>query len=270
MQREVPFCSPTYRAEYFSFVFVKDGTGSYTTGDLTFPFKPRTIYFTNPGHVKSFSIEQVRDAHIIMLSEDFLRRNIHPDVFGEFPFLLAETFAPWYVNEDEFSEFEKLYLQIYEESQKHSRYKDKILGNLLAVLLLKMKDRFCYTYCAMDEGDRNSQIVRSFKKILENQFKDLAASDAKYSYHVQDYADELKLHPNYLNTVIKNKTGKTVNEWINKRMTSTASVLLKNSGLSAKEVSLRLGFSQPTHFSRFFKKHTGQSPVEFKKKAIPA
>jgi AraC-like DNA-binding protein len=82
---------------------------------------------------------------------------------------------------------------------------------------------------------------------------------------VQHFAERLNLHPNYLNSVIKSKTGKTINEWIVVRTLSISRSLLKNTELSVKEIGYRLGFSEPTHFNRFFKKHQNTTPVEYRK-----
>ena len=46
----LPFQSPVFRANYFSFVFVKNAIGRDTTGEQLFTTQPGTIYFTNPGH----------------------------------------------------------------------------------------------------------------------------------------------------------------------------------------------------------------------------
>ena len=48
IHHELPFASSVYRANYFSFVFVKDAEGKYTTDEQTFKTSPGTIYFTNP------------------------------------------------------------------------------------------------------------------------------------------------------------------------------------------------------------------------------
>ncbi|MCB0745723.1 MAG: AraC family transcriptional regulator, partial [Ignavibacteriae bacterium] len=73
---KTPFKSPVFRADYFSFVFIKEGSGKYTIDDKIFPFDSQTIYFTNPGHIKSFEIENSKDAYIITLTESFLRENV--------------------------------------------------------------------------------------------------------------------------------------------------------------------------------------------------
>ncbi|MCB0439310.1 MAG: helix-turn-helix domain-containing protein [Mangrovimonas sp.] len=262
---KTPFKSPVFRADYFSFVFIKEGSGNYTIDDKTFSFASQTIYFTNPGHIKSFEIENSKDAYIITLTESFLRENVHPDIFGEFPFLLAETVPPKKMLQNDFSEFEILYKQIFNEFKIKSEYKNKILGNLFVVLLLKIKEKFWLSYNPIEEGDRNSQIVKSFKILLEREFKKATSTGMNITIQVQDYANELNLHPNYLNSVIKSKTGRTVNDWISKRTLSVAKSLLKNTTYSSKEIAYKLGFSEPTHFSRFFKKHTQLSPNTFRK-----
>lgn len=262
----IPFKSPVYRAEYFSFLFIKDSRGTYTTDDHVFVFTPHTIFFTNPGHVKSFEIEDSKDAYLITLTEAFLRENVHPDIFGEFPFLLTEIVPPKTMGEEEYQEFEDIYLQLFKEFHKLSCYKTRILGNLFVVLLLKIKEKFWQDYNPIQEGDRHSHIVKSFKQLLEQQFMGLTVTNKEYTYRILNYAMDLNLHPNYLNAVIKSKTGKTVNQWITERILSMAKTLLKNTDLSSKEIGYRLGYSEPTHFSRFFKKHTQLSPHQYRKK----
>lgn len=91
------------------------------------------------------------------------------------------------------------------------------------------------------------------------------ANPSDIKLQVQYFAEKLNLHPNYLNAVIKSKTGRTVNDWITERMLSVAKSLLINTSNSSKEIAYLLGFSEPTHFSRFFKKHTELSPNKYRK-----
>ena len=109
-----------------------------------------------------------------------------------------------------------------------------------------------------DEGLSDIFVELEFKNILENE-------QYEPRLQVQYFAKKLNLHPNYLNSVIKNKTGRTVNDWISGRTISLAKSLLLNTSYSSKEISYKLGFSEPTHFSRFFKKHTQVTPSSFRK-----
>lgn len=263
---QIPFRSPKLRADYFSFILTKEGSGIYYLDDNKFPYSSYTFYFTNPGHLKYYVLHEVKEAYIITLTEKFLRENVHLEIFTEFPFLLAEIIPPKKLKENEFSEFEILYQQILSEFENDSTFKNKILGNLFSVLLLKIKEKFWSDYNPIEEGNRNSQIVKSFKELLEKMFREIMEDEhGESKLKVQDIAEKLNLHPNYLNSVIKNKTGKTVNEWVTKRTLSEAKNLLMNTTYSSKEIAYKLGFSEPTHFNRFFKKHTNISPGKFRK-----
>lgn len=262
---EIPFKSPVLRAEYFSFILTKKGSGVYKLDDNTFPFGNKSIYFTNPGHIKSYELFSSKEAQIIMLTEKFLQENVHPEIYSEFPFLLAEIVPPNEQTETEFKELEMLFDQVDFEFKNDSKYKDKIIGNMILVLLMKIKERFWANYNPLVEGEHSSRIVKSFKKILESEFKKILGNkQGQVKLQAQYFAEQLNLHPNYLNSVLKSKTGRTLSDWISQRALSVSKSLLVDSSLSLKEISYLLGYSEPTHFSRFFKKNTKLSPRAFR------
>jgi len=47
-----------------------------------------------------------------------------------------------------------------------------------------------------------------------------------------------------------------------------AKVMLQDKDLSIKEIAGRLGFLEASHFSNYFKKHTSQSPAEYRKQLV--
>ena len=79
---------------------------------------------------------------------------------------------------------------------------------------------------------------------------------------VQYCADKLCMSPNYFGDVIKKTTGDTASGHIRQFV-----IQLAKNGLAAGEtvsqVSDRLGFEYPQHFSRMFKKQEGVTPSEY-------
>jgi AraC-like DNA-binding protein len=267
---DLPFTYTVFRTNYFSFVFVKDGEGRYTTDEQSFKTAPGTIYFTNPGHYKSFHWARVREVWIVTMSEAFLKENVHHDVFKEFSFLLAETVAPKVLQPEVFGEFEQLYLQINKEYFGDSPYKYRMIGNLFVVLLLKIKEYFWQDYNPIYEGNRSSQIVKLFKRHLERHYRDLLADKADRICRVQEYAELQNLHPNYLSNDIKSKTGKAIGTWIIEKTIAEAKSLLQNSTTPIKEIAYKLGFSEASHFSNYFSKHAEVSPAAYRRQhAVP-
>lgn len=262
---KLPYKSPSFRHEYFSFLFIKDGLGEYTIDENTFEVKPHSVYFTNPSNYRTFSWKKIEEIYLITFDETFLKEYINKDIFQDFPFLLTETIQPKIATDEFYQSVESIYLQIQQEYNSQSSEKHKIIGHLLAVLLFKIKGYFWQDYNPIYEGNRSSQIVKSFKQLLEKHYRDLSSGKAETVFRVQDYANAQNLHPNYLSSVIKTKTGKPIADWIANKTISEAKSLLQNSSLSIKDITYKLGFSETAHFSNFFKKHTDVSPVQYRK-----
>ena len=264
---DVPVKSGLFRANYYSIIIISSGRGKYFLDRYSYPTKPSTIYFTNPGHIKGFEIHELATGFVITFAESFLKQYVRQDIFDEFPFLIAEVAPPQYPNWEIFQDFADLGDRLIKEYQSNSNYKFKIIGSLMMVLLLKIKEHFWRTYDPLNESDSSSQILLDFKLNLEQHFRDLSAGKVDVLYQVQDYARSQYLHPSYFSTVIKSKTGKSVNSWIAEKVIAEAQAILSRSRLSIQEVAFQLGFKEPGHFSRFFKKHTGVSPSYFRQTA---
>ena len=57
----------------------------------------------------------------------------------------------------------------------------------------------------------------------------------------------------------------TPHEFMRNCVLSDAEQMLKETSLSIREISVRLGFQNPSHFFVMFKKYTGMSPLQFRK-----
>ncbi|WP_140485630.1 hybrid sensor histidine kinase/response regulator transcription factor [Flavobacterium sp. GSA192] len=78
-------------------------------------------------------------------------------------------------------------------------------------------------------------------------------------------AQELNISQRQLYRKIKAVSGCTVHEFITKVKMDHAEALLKNSNLSISEIAYKVGFSEPSNFSRTFSKHFGCSPSQYLK-----
>ena len=264
----LPFRSPINRLNFFVFAFVKNGAGKYKIDEQEFEIKSGTVYFTNPGHYRSFEWTQLEEVYLITMSESFLKENVHAHIFEEFSFLLTETYPARVLSADIFTEFERLYLQIHKEYTSRSPFRTRLIGNLFVVILLKIKEYFWLDYNPIYEGNRSSQIVKDFKRLLEKHYRDISSGMADQVFRVQEYADAQSLHPNYLSNVIKTKTGKAIGTWITEKTIAEGKSMLQNSSLSIKEIAYRLGFAESAHFSNYFKKHTNTSPAGYRKEHV--
>ena len=78
------------------------------------------------------------------------------------------------------------------------------------------------------------------------------------------YANQLCLSPNRLSAVIKEYSGQTVMQWLNRRLVLQAKVLLRGGTDPIGDIAFALGFDEQGSFARFFKRETGMTPTEYR------
>lgn len=96
-------------------------------------------------------------------------------------------------------------------------------------------------------------------------FIQLLNQHCRTEHSVSFYASELCITPEYLSRIMKSFSGKTVNQWISEALMREAERLLRNPDLTIQQVADMLNFSDQSSFGKFFKKHRGTSPMNFKK-----
>ena len=87
---------------------------------------------------------------------------------------------------------------------------------------------------------------------------------ARTERNIDFYADRLFLSPHYLSGLVRETSGKTVMDWINRSVILEAKVLLKHSNLLTYQIADELNFPNPSFFSKFFKRMTGMTPGEYR------
>ena len=104
-----------------------------------------------------------------------------------------------------------------------------------------------------------------YEKLVEK-FMHLVQAHYKQQRGLDFYADLLCLTPKHLSKVIKETTNKTANDWIDEHVILEAKALLKSTNMTAQQISEELNFSDQSFFGKYFKRHTGMSPREYKGK----
>ena len=108
-------------------------------------------------------------------------------------------------------------------------------------------------------------IASKKEKELVNRFMEHLNKHFATKKLVSDYADDLCISPNYLNTVIKKVTGFSASHHIQQCIIREAKCRALYSGAMMKEIAYDLGFSDLAHFSKFFKNYSGSNFSSFMK-----
>ncbi len=155
--------------------------------------------------------------------------------------------------------FTQLFQKMLAEQDTEYAYKDELIRNYISLLIheaLKMQpleNNFKY-------GNASARITSVFLELLERQFP-IERTDRPLKLRTaQEYASYLSVHINYLNSAVKEVTGKSTTTHIGERMVAEAKALLQHTDWNISEIAYALGFEYTTYFNNFFKKRTGAVP----------
>jgi len=98
--------------------------------------------------------------------------------------------------------------------------------------------------------------VDALRRLVEEHFR--------HERLIAFYADALAMTPDRLNDHVKRVTGVTAGHLIRQRVLTEAKRQLVFTNQAIQEIAYDLAFSDPSHFTRFFRKHTGLTPQAFR------
>ncbi|MBP3776269.1 MAG: helix-turn-helix transcriptional regulator [Prevotella sp.] len=101
-------------------------------------------------------------------------------------------------------------------------------------------------------------------KEIFNQFLQLLSNQEQKRQRVAFYADLLHISPKYLSSVSKKVSGKNPMRWITESTMQDCYSLLKETDMSIKEISNKLGFPNSSFFSQYFREQASVTPLEYR------
>ncbi len=108
------------------------------------------------------------------------------------------------------------------------------------------------------------EMRQSQGKTIFNRFLKMVANNEVKRQPITHYASELAITPKYLTMLCLKYSNKTASDWIVQYTIEDIRFYLKNSNLSIKEISAKLGFANMSHFGSYVRKHLGESPSNFR------
>ena len=109
----------------------------------------------------------------------------------------------------------------------------------------------------------NHDVLARFERLLDDYFEGpLAERDGLPT--VKYFADKVCLSPNYFGDMLKKETGKTPQEYIQEKVIEVAKERVACTDETVSRIAYSLGFQDPQHFCRQFKRRVGCTPNEYR------
>jgi AraC-like DNA-binding protein len=143
------------------------------------------------------------------------------------------------------------YLPSFERMMHFLRIMD-IIGKSTSLIHLASKD---YMKARFTSGNKRIAAIHDY---LMNNYRE--------EVNLQRLAETVNMAEGSLCRFFKQNTGMTIFEYLNKIKTEFACKLLMNNDLNILEVCLDSGFNNLSHFNKQFRKSTGTTPTEYRKR----
>lgn len=138
-------------------------------------------------------------------------------------------------------------------------FRREILGRTLQIFLFDLWNVY-------EEAINRQEELSNLSASIFHRFMDLVRQYSSSEREVAFYADKLCVSAKYLSEVVKKGSGKPASYWINGYAAQEIVSLLKKPDMTLSEISDRLNFYNPAHFTRFVRKMLSVSPSEYRRK----
>lgn len=237
-------------------IFVEEGEGTVEIDLITYSFKAPCIVNIRQGQIiQNAEISENFDASFIVMSKRFCD-NIFILLKDSSSYSVANLSRVINVPLEIVEKFEKFYFhikEIFDDSQGSNAYQAMVLAIASFFYECGVK---CYQPVINSLQKSSSRLTEKFLSLMQMNFKKERFLDF--------YANELEVSTKHLSRTVKETTGYTAVEWIDRFVILEAKVLLRSTTMSIQQISDELNFASQSFFGKYFKKHTGSSPKDFR------
>jgi len=247
-----------HRHHFFQLVVFTESGGEHSIDFQRFEAKKGQLYCMMPGQVHTWDFGPHTDGFVVNFNETFITP-ICPDTrfLYDFPMFGGQ----WNVHQLTETGYREIEASIRAMLHEYAHYEGAFKSDLMRAMLVQLLvfvARNIGTDAPEGVSQRHLATLGEFKKQIELRYRTLRLP--------KDYAELLHITLNHLNTVCNATVGKSAGELIRDRVLLEAKRQLVQRNLSVSEIGYALDFKDNAYFSRFFKKYTGATPEEFRKK----
>jgi AraC-like DNA-binding protein len=207
---------------------------------------PESLFLLAPWQIHLPSdTDQAIDVFLISFTPDFL-----PAGVPALPVCMEKPVTP---GAEDYKEIWHICSRLLQEFKAGKALQQPVLQQYLALLLTLF-----IRYLPQNDtpGQLQPELLTRYRELMEKHLMSWSSPG--------EYARALHVTTDHLNDVVKQETGQTASALLAARRILEARRMLLHSSLGIKEIAWSLQFNEVTYFNRFFKQHTGQTPVAFR------
>jgi AraC family transcriptional regulator, transcriptional activator of pobA len=258
-KKEMPY---NRRAYYKISLIIGKNQAEYA--DKVIEIDKRALLFATPRIPYNYVPQDDKQTgHFCIFTPDFLVPNKSGVVLDDLPIFRPGGYPVFQISNNDAKELTDIFTKMHRELSSNYAYKYDLIRNYV-LELIHFGQKLEPATTLYNTHNASARVSSLFIELLERQFPIESPQQRLNLRTAKDFADQLSVHVNHLNKVLKENTGKTTTDLISTRVIQEAKILLKQTNWNISEIAYSLGFEEVAHFSNFFKKQTTLAPLTFR------
>lgn len=245
---------PHRHADLFQLFYIQRGHSQVEIEGRRHTIEQASLQVVPPLCVHGFQFPEDIEGYVLTLAAPLVARfeaELGPNLSGADCYPVGES-RPY---------IDTLFTALLEEYEGNEPLRDLLLQSLVSTLMIWISRRR-QRWDASRGAERGNDYLAGFIKLVERHYLEHLT--------VEDYAHRVGVSSSHLNSLCRQLAGQSALQVIHQRLLLEAKRELIYTGITVSQLSDKLGFSDPTYFSRFFKRLTGQSPNAFRSEVSAA
>ncbi|MES1259954.1 MAG: helix-turn-helix domain-containing protein [Gemmatimonadota bacterium] len=241
---------------FFDIILVTRGKGWFWLDGERHAVRPGAVFFTTPGQVRRWETSQL-DGACLFFEDLFVRDFLRDDAFLErLPYFHAEPAqAALSLTPSAARTVRQRLVAMRRELAHHRHDSVDLLRAQLHETLLVLARHYGVAHRVAPQRPTH-RVVSRFMELLER--------EAARRHRIADYAAELAVTPGHLSALCAEYAGQRAKRLLDRVLVARARRMLLYTNESVARIGAALGFDDPSYFSRFFRRETGQTPKELR------
>ncbi|MFD0751950.1 helix-turn-helix domain-containing protein [Mucilaginibacter calamicampi] len=258
------YLSPN-RRDFYKILFITKGVGVFTLGMNTYYIDEPTILFLHPNEIISWkNLAEESAGHYCLFKRNFIAD--HPvlkSAIDKYELFSDNHKSVIRMSPQTVATIEELFRRMHEEALIGGDLAEDSLGAYMQLIMIAAAKTA--NYPKPDAVSDEFKHIHDFFRLLEKETSLINHDNPIRIKTAQEFADNLAVHPNHLNVLLKKHTGQNVSAHIKHRLLEESKALLLQTDWTLQDIGYAIGFADQPNFSQFFKKNAGITPAEFRR-----
>jgi AraC-like DNA-binding protein len=248
------FTNLPHKHDFYLVVLITEGSGWHEVDFVRYTIEKGSVFMLQPGQMHYWELSSDIDGFVFFHTKTFFDEVYTTFKINNFPFFNSfYSNAEFSVSNDKLERLAVLMKELITETQLPAYFSKQKIHALLNLVYIEFSRGFIQENSTIQSAYLNKLL--SFENAIERNYKNEKS--------VQFYANKLNISSKHLNRIVKESLNKTSSDLIAERVILEAKRMLIQLKFNVTQIGYELGYYDKSYFVRFFKKQTGETPMNF-------